>query len=133
MWRKAWAVWDTDHGLAPQSRNKLNEIIATGSIEENLIGFLAVTETTGEYLTNTVLGEQEKNGLDILNCHEQGYHNEASMVAEFIVSTLNISQNMKNSLEGRHTWPLHEGGRHPRIGPAIRHLGMRPVGVSDST
>ncbi|GFY08479.1 DUF4371 domain-containing protein [Trichonephila clavipes] len=31
---------------------------------ENLIGFLAVTETTGEYLTNAVLGELEKNGLD---------------------------------------------------------------------
>ncbi|GFT22825.1 integrase catalytic domain-containing protein [Trichonephila clavipes] len=29
---------------------------STGSVEENLIGFLAITETTGEYLTNAVPG-----------------------------------------------------------------------------
>ncbi|GFU44241.1 hypothetical protein TNCV_2151951 [Trichonephila clavipes] len=33
---------------------------STGSIEENFIRFLAVTETTGEYLTNAILGELEK-------------------------------------------------------------------------
>ncbi|GFT21151.1 DUF4371 domain-containing protein [Trichonephila clavipes] len=45
---------------------------STGSIEENLIGFLAITETAGEYLTNAILGELEKNGLDIQNCRGQG-------------------------------------------------------------
>ncbi|GFT63851.1 zinc finger MYM-type protein 1 [Trichonephila clavipes] len=39
-----------------------------------------VTETTGEYLTNAILGEQEKNGLDIENCRGQGYDNGANMV-----------------------------------------------------
>ncbi|GFS54660.1 hypothetical protein TNCV_2749451 [Trichonephila clavipes] len=29
-----------------------------------VIGFLAVTEMTGEYLTNAIMGELEKNGLD---------------------------------------------------------------------
>ena len=38
-------------------------------------------------------------------------------VDEFITSTLSISQNIKNSLEGRHIRFLHAGGRHPRIGP----------------
>ncbi|GFT95898.1 hypothetical protein TNCV_312351 [Trichonephila clavipes] len=36
---------------------------STGSIEENFIRFLAVTETTGEYLTNAILGELDKKGL----------------------------------------------------------------------
>ncbi|GFW05169.1 TTF-type domain-containing protein [Trichonephila clavipes] len=51
---------------------------STGSIEENLIRFLAVTETTGEYLTNVILGELEKNGLDISNCLGQGYDRQWS-------------------------------------------------------
>ncbi|GFT30153.1 zinc finger MYM-type protein 1 [Trichonephila clavipes] len=49
-------------------------------MEENLIGFLAVTEMTGEYLTNAILGELEKNGLDIQNCRGQVYDNGANMV-----------------------------------------------------
>ncbi|GFU94058.1 TTF-type domain-containing protein [Trichonephila clavipes] len=53
---------------------------STGSIEENLIGFLAVTETTGEYLTNAILGELEKHGLDIHYCRGQGYDNDTNMV-----------------------------------------------------
>ncbi|GFV91537.1 hypothetical protein TNCV_2384971 [Trichonephila clavipes] len=35
------------------------------TIEENLMGF---GETTGEHLTNAMLGEVEKNGLDNQNC-----------------------------------------------------------------
>ncbi|GFX77011.1 zinc finger MYM-type protein 1 [Trichonephila clavipes] len=49
-------------------------------MEENLIAFLADTETTGEYLTNAILGELEKNGLDIQNCRSQVYDNGANMV-----------------------------------------------------
>ncbi|GFX54045.1 hypothetical protein TNCV_2336811 [Trichonephila clavipes] len=40
---------------------------------------LAVTETAGEYLTNAILGELEKNGLDIQNCWGEGYDNGADM------------------------------------------------------
>ncbi|GFV31808.1 TTF-type domain-containing protein [Trichonephila clavipes] len=54
--------------------------ISTRSTEENLIGFLAVTESTGEYLTNAILKELGKNGLDIQNCRGQGYDNGANMV-----------------------------------------------------
>ncbi|GFY03873.1 TTF-type domain-containing protein [Trichonephila clavipes] len=50
---------------------------STGSKEANLIGFLAVAETTGEYLTNAILGEVEKNGLDNQNCRGKGYDNGA--------------------------------------------------------
>ncbi|GFT00593.1 CCHC-type domain-containing protein [Trichonephila clavipes] len=52
---------------------------STGNIEENLIRFLAVTETAGEYLTNTILEELEKNGLDNHDCRGQGYDNGANM------------------------------------------------------
>ncbi|GFY05719.1 GTP cyclohydrolase 1 [Trichonephila clavipes] len=47
---------------------------------ENLIGFLAVTETTGEYLTNAILGKVEENGLDNQNCRGQGYDYGANMI-----------------------------------------------------
>ncbi|GFU50202.1 hypothetical protein TNCV_300421 [Trichonephila clavipes] len=40
---------------------------------------LTVTETTGEYLTNVMLGELEKNGLDIYNYPGQGCDNVANM------------------------------------------------------
>lgn len=53
---------------------------STSTIEENFIGFLAVTKTTGEYLTNAILGELEKNGLNIQDCRGQGYDNGANMV-----------------------------------------------------
>ncbi|GFU42519.1 hypothetical protein TNCV_4556391 [Trichonephila clavipes] len=44
--------------------------------------FVAVPEMTGEYLTNAILGEFGKNGLDIQNCRGQGYDNGANMVAQ---------------------------------------------------
>ncbi|GFV12938.1 zinc finger MYM-type protein 1 [Trichonephila clavipes] len=53
---------------------------STRSVEENLIGFIAVTETTGEYLTKAILVEAEKNGLDDQNCRGQGYDNGANMI-----------------------------------------------------
>ncbi|GFX49807.1 hypothetical protein TNCV_3073601 [Trichonephila clavipes] len=52
---------------------------STASIEENLIGFLAVPEMIGEYLMNTILGELEKYGLDIQNCRGQAYDNGTNM------------------------------------------------------
>ncbi|GFV74381.1 SCAN domain-containing protein 3 [Trichonephila clavipes] len=54
-------------------------LTSTGSIKENLIGFLAITEMAGEYLTNAKLGELEKKGLDIQNCRGHGYDNGAHM------------------------------------------------------
>ncbi|GFS92374.1 TTF-type domain-containing protein [Trichonephila clavipes] len=62
-------------------------IISTGSIEENLIGILAVPETTGKYLTDTILGELEKNGLDIQNCRGQGYDSGANMEKEYNINS----------------------------------------------
>ncbi|GFW45447.1 TTF-type domain-containing protein [Trichonephila clavipes] len=55
---------------------------STRSKEEKMIGFFAVTETTGEYLTNAILGELGKNGLDIQNCRGQGYDNGANMLGK---------------------------------------------------
>ncbi|GFW17858.1 zinc finger MYM-type protein 1 [Trichonephila clavipes] len=41
---------------------------STGAIEEHFVGFIAFAETTGEYITNSILQELERNGLDIQNC-----------------------------------------------------------------
>ncbi|GFX64748.1 hypothetical protein TNCV_4682231 [Trichonephila clavipes] len=41
---------------------------------------LAVTETTGEDLTNAILGELEKDCLDIQNCSGQEYDNGTNML-----------------------------------------------------
>ncbi|GFX73667.1 transposable element Tcb2 transposase [Trichonephila clavipes] len=49
---------------------------STGSVEENLIEIFVVTERTGEYLTNAILEELEKIGLDIPNCCGQGWPRE---------------------------------------------------------
>ncbi|GFX03396.1 uncharacterized protein TNCV_4634081 [Trichonephila clavipes] len=65
---------------AQQKLARESENTPTGSVEENLIGLLAVTEATGEYLTNAILGRHGKNGLDIQNCRGQGYDNGANMV-----------------------------------------------------
>ncbi|GFU93103.1 hypothetical protein TNCV_152911 [Trichonephila clavipes] len=51
-----------------RKKEKLKELNPTStstgrSIEENLIGFLAITESTGEYLTKAILGELEKKWL----------------------------------------------------------------------
>ncbi|GFT00594.1 hypothetical protein TNCV_141402 [Trichonephila clavipes] len=67
---------------------------STGNIEENLIRFLAVTETAGEYLTNTILEELEKNGLDNHDCRGQGYDNGANMgeILEILSSTIDLQK-----------------------------------------
>ncbi|GFS71352.1 retrovirus-related Pol polyprotein from transposon TNT 1-94 [Trichonephila clavipes] len=54
---------------------------STGSIEENLIGFLEVTETTGEYLTNAIPGELEKKWLIFQNYRGQKYDNGTNMLS----------------------------------------------------
>ena len=51
------------------------------------------------------------------------------LIDEFITPTLSISQNMKNSLEGRHIGSLHAGGRHPIIGPGYAHDCFLKLGV----
>ncbi|GFY02961.1 zinc finger MYM-type protein 1 [Trichonephila clavipes] len=53
---------------------------STGAIEEHFVGFIAFAETTEEYMTNSILQELERNGLDIQNCRGQGYDNGANMV-----------------------------------------------------
>ena len=53
---------------------------STGSIEKHFVGFIAVTETTGEYLANSILQELERNGLNIQNYRGQGYDNSAILV-----------------------------------------------------
>ncbi|GFW81322.1 TTF-type domain-containing protein [Trichonephila clavipes] len=45
---------------------------STGAIEEHFVGFIAFAETTGEYITNSILQELDRNGLDIQNCRGQG-------------------------------------------------------------
>ncbi|XP_065667628.1 uncharacterized protein LOC136087927 [Hydra vulgaris] len=56
---------------------------STGAIEEYFVGFIAVTETTGEYLANSKLQELERIGLNIQICRRQGYDNDANMVVAF--------------------------------------------------
>ncbi|GFX08045.1 zinc finger MYM-type protein 1 [Trichonephila clavipes] len=53
---------------------------STGAMEEHFVGFIAFAEATGEYITNSILQELERNGLDIQNCRGQGYGNGANMV-----------------------------------------------------
>ncbi|GFT93862.1 zinc finger MYM-type protein 1 [Trichonephila clavipes] len=53
---------------------------STEAIEEHFVGFIAFAETMGEYITNSILQELERNGLDIQNCRGQGYDNGANMV-----------------------------------------------------
>ncbi|GFT60653.1 zinc finger MYM-type protein 1 [Trichonephila clavipes] len=53
---------------------------STGAIEKHFVGFIAFAETTGEYITNSILQELDRNGLDIQNCRGQGYDNGANMV-----------------------------------------------------
>lgn len=82
---------------------------STGTIEENFIGFLAVTETTGEYMTNAILGELEKNDLDIQDCRGQGYDNGANMVginSGVKTRILNINPRAFFTPCGCHSWNL---------------------------
>ncbi|GFS96606.1 zinc finger MYM-type protein 1 [Trichonephila clavipes] len=53
---------------------------STGAIEKHFVGFIAFAETTGKYITNSILQELQRNGLDIQNCRGQGYDNGANMV-----------------------------------------------------
>ncbi|XP_069963873.1 zinc finger MYM-type protein 1-like [Bactrocera oleae] len=52
---------------------------STGTIVKHFMGFLAVTQTTGEYLTNAILQHLEKYDLNIQDCRGQGYDNGANM------------------------------------------------------
>lgn len=82
---------------------------STGTIEEHFIGFLAVSETTGEYLSNAILGELEKYGLDIQNCRGQGYDNGANMVginSGVKTRILNINPRAFFTPCGCHSWNL---------------------------
>ncbi|GFX23778.1 zinc finger MYM-type protein 1 [Trichonephila clavipes] len=53
---------------------------STGAIEEHFVGFIAFAETMGEYITNSILQELERNDLDIQNCRGHGYDNGANVV-----------------------------------------------------
>lgn len=82
---------------------------STGEIEEHFIEFIAVAETTGEYLTNSILQELEKNGLDIQNCRGQGYDNGANMVGinkGVKTRILNINPRAFFTPCGCHSWNL---------------------------
>ncbi|GFV95811.1 DUF4371 domain-containing protein [Trichonephila clavipes] len=67
------------------------------------MGFLAVTETTGEYLTNAILGELEKNGLDIQKCRGQAY-DSGSNAKIFFVAIFKFQQTLENYQ--RYIWEL---------------------------
>ncbi|GFT40466.1 zinc finger MYM-type protein 1 [Trichonephila clavipes] len=82
---------------------------STGAIEEHFVGFIAFSETTGEYITNSILQELERNGLDIENCRGQGYDNDVNMVG---INTgvrtriLNINPRTFFTPCGCHSWNL---------------------------
>ncbi|CAG4956026.1 unnamed protein product [Parnassius apollo] len=80
---------------------------STGVIEEHFVGFIAVTEKTGEYLTNSILQELERNGLDIQNCRGQGYDNGTNMVGihkGIRTRILNINPRVFFTPCGCHSW-----------------------------
>lgn len=83
--------------------------LSTGAIEEHFIGFIAVAETTGEYLTKSILQELERNDLDIQNCRGQGYDNGANMVGinkGVRTRILNINPRAFFTPCGCHSWNL---------------------------
>jgi len=51
----------------------------TVQIREHFIGFLEAEQTTGEYLSKSILKHIENSNLDIQNCRGQGYDNGANM------------------------------------------------------
>ncbi|GFX20393.1 zinc finger MYM-type protein 1 [Trichonephila clavipes] len=82
---------------------------STGAIEEHFVGFIAFAETTGEYMTNSILQELERDGLDIQNCRVQGYDNGANMVGinkGDRTRILNINQRAFFKPYGCHSWNL---------------------------
>ncbi|GFT32180.1 zinc finger MYM-type protein 1 [Trichonephila clavipes] len=82
---------------------------STGAIEEHFVGFIAFEETAGEYITNSILQELERNGLDIQNCRGQGYDNGANMVGinkGVRTRILNINPTAFFTPGGCHNWNL---------------------------
>ncbi|GFS64263.1 uncharacterized protein TNCV_3945841 [Trichonephila clavipes] len=57
----------------------------------------------------------------------RGKEIEHVQVDEFITSSLNINQSMKNSLERRHIRSLHAGGQRLRIDPVSSILKDEPL------
>ncbi|GFV98422.1 zinc finger MYM-type protein 1 [Trichonephila clavipes] len=72
---------------------------STGAIEEHFVGFIAFAETTGEYITNSILEELERNGLDIQNCRGQGYDNGANMVDDISKLWQSVQVNLKVAID----------------------------------
>ncbi|GFW91513.1 zinc finger MYM-type protein 1 [Trichonephila clavipes] len=82
---------------------------STGTIEEHFVGFIAFVETTGEYITNSILQELERNGLDTQNYRGQGYDNGANMVGinkGVRTRILNINPKAFFTPCGCHSWNL---------------------------
>ncbi|GFV73762.1 zinc finger MYM-type protein 1 [Trichonephila clavipes] len=82
---------------------------STGALEEHFVGFIAFAETTGEYITNSILQELDRNGLDIPNCRGQGYDNGANMVGinkGVRTSILNINPRAFFTPCGCHSWNM---------------------------
>ncbi|GFT92324.1 zinc finger MYM-type protein 1 [Trichonephila clavipes] len=80
---------------------------STGAIEEHFVGFIAFAETTGEYITNSIL--QKRNGPDIQNCRGQGYGNGANIVSinkGVRTRILNINPRAFFTPCGCHSWNL---------------------------
>ncbi|GFX95947.1 zinc finger MYM-type protein 1 [Trichonephila clavipes] len=82
---------------------------STGAIEEHFVGIIAFAETMGESITNSILQELERNGLDIQNCPGQGYDNGANMVGVnkgVRTRILNINPRAFFTPCGCHSWNL---------------------------
>lgn len=82
---------------------------STGTIVEHFMGFLAVTQTTGEYLANAILEHLEKYDLNIQDCRGQGYDNGANMVgvnSGVKTRILNINPRAFFTPCGCHSWNL---------------------------
>ncbi|GFY26040.1 zinc finger MYM-type protein 1 [Trichonephila clavipes] len=82
---------------------------STGAIEEHFVGFIAFAETTGEYLTNSILQELEKKGLDIQNCRGHVHDNSTNMVGinkGVRTRIININPRTFFTPCGCHSWNL---------------------------
>ncbi|XP_065654831.1 uncharacterized protein LOC136081444 [Hydra vulgaris] len=62
------------------------------AVEEHFIGFVDISRTTGEVLTETFLKHLTEAGLDLLNCRGQSYDNEANMKRIHSVEIANSSE-----------------------------------------
>ncbi|GFU83061.1 zinc finger MYM-type protein 1 [Trichonephila clavipes] len=82
---------------------------STRAIEEHFVGFIAFTKTMGEYITNSILRELERNGLDIQNSRRQGFDNGANMVGinkGVRTRILNVNPRAFFTPCGCHSWNL---------------------------